>query len=246
MNDEWDVAIVGAGPAGLAAAEAAVRAGARTIVLERAVHPRYKTCGGGLIGASLAALRDDMPLPARDHIGAATFTLRGKRTFTRRIEDVLLTMVSREEFDDALRRAATEAGAVVRQRSAVRSIGQDDDRAYARLADGTEMRAKVLVGADGSAGFLPSSRRGPCRPGHSSRLAGIHEVLPRRNGLPVDRQPPRDRPGDIPPPEGRRNSTPAAPRRSDGLQPGMVISCHRPPFRLMLLPWAWPGAVSAT
>jgi geranylgeranyl reductase family protein len=153
MNDEWDVAIVGAGPAGLAAAEAAVRAGAQTVVLERAVHPRYKTCGGGLIGASLAALRDDMPLPARDHIGAATFTLRGKRTFTRRIEDVLLTMVSREEFDDALRLAATKAGAVVRQRSAVRSIGQDDDRAYARLADGTEIRAKVLVGADGSAGI---------------------------------------------------------------------------------------------
>jgi flavin-dependent dehydrogenase len=153
MNDEWDVAIVGAGPAGLAAAEAAVRAGARTVVLERAVHPRYKTCGGGLIGASLAALRDDMPLPARDHIGAATFTLRGKRTFTRRIDDVLLTMASREEFDDALRLAAAKAGAVVRQRSAVRSIGQDNDRAYARLADGTEIRAKVLVGADGSAGI---------------------------------------------------------------------------------------------
>jgi 2-polyprenyl-6-methoxyphenol hydroxylase-like FAD-dependent oxidoreductase len=49
----WDVAVVGAGPAGLAAAHAASAAGARTIVLERATHPRYKTCGGGLIGTSL-------------------------------------------------------------------------------------------------------------------------------------------------------------------------------------------------
>jgi geranylgeranyl reductase family protein len=152
MHDEWDVAVVGAGPAGLAAAEAAARAGARTVVLERAVHPRYKTCGGGLIGASLAALGDGMPLPARDHIDAATFTLRGKRMFTRRVEDALLTMVSREEFDDALRLAAADAGAVMRQRSVVRSIGQDDGHAYARLADGTEIRAKVLIGADGSAG----------------------------------------------------------------------------------------------
>jgi flavin-dependent dehydrogenase len=149
MNDEWDVAIAGAGPAGLAAAEAAVRAGARTVVLERAAHPRYKTCGGGLIGASLAALRDDMPLPARDHIGAATLTLRGKRTFTRRIEDVLLTMVSREEFDDALRLAATNAGAVVRQRSAVRSIGQDDGRAYARLATVRRLRSTCAISLAG-------------------------------------------------------------------------------------------------
>ena len=43
----------GAGPAGLTAALAAAGAGARTVVIERAEHPRYKTCGGGLIGASL-------------------------------------------------------------------------------------------------------------------------------------------------------------------------------------------------
>jgi hypothetical protein len=28
-------------------------------------------------------------------------------------------------------------------------------------------------------------------------------------------------------------------------QPETVTSCQRPPFRLRLLPWAWPGAVSA-
>ena len=27
-------------------------------------------------------------------------------------------------------------------------------------------------------------------------------------------------------------------------QPETVTSCHSPPFRLRLLPWAWPGAVS--
>lgn len=151
MNDEWDVAVVGAGPAGLAAAAAAARAGARTVVLERAVHPRYKTCGGGLIGTSLAALDPDLPLPVREHVDAATFTLNGKREFTRR-GDVLLAMVLREEFDDVLRQAAVEAGAAVRQQSLVRLVGEEAGAAYARLADGTELRARTLVGADGSAG----------------------------------------------------------------------------------------------
>ncbi|WP_422326073.1 NAD(P)-binding protein, partial [Trebonia sp.] len=35
--------MVGGGPAGLAAASAAAAAGARTVILERAEHPRYKT-----------------------------------------------------------------------------------------------------------------------------------------------------------------------------------------------------------
>ncbi len=79
----WDVAVVGAGPAGLAAASAAAAAGARTIVLERAEHPRYKTCGGGLIGASRAAAGGLIDVPARDEIRSATITLRGGQEFTR-------------------------------------------------------------------------------------------------------------------------------------------------------------------
>ena len=63
---EWDVAVVGAGPAGLTAALAAAAAGARTLVIERAEHPRYKTCGGGLIGTSLAAAARHIEVPARD------------------------------------------------------------------------------------------------------------------------------------------------------------------------------------
>lgn len=152
QDEIWDVAVVGAGPAGLAAALAAVQAGARTVVLERATHPRYKTCGGGLIGASLAALPGTMSAPVRDQIHAATFTLDGKRPFTRRQDESLLTMVTREEFDDALRGVATEAGAIVRQRSLVRAIHQDDNHAYARLSDGHDVQAQIIVGADGSSG----------------------------------------------------------------------------------------------
>jgi geranylgeranyl reductase family protein len=151
-EQEWDVAIVGAGPAGLAAALAAVSGGARTIVLERAEHPRYKTCGGGLIGTSLAVAGERIAVPARDHVRAATVTLDGRRSFTREDDDPLLAMVTREEFDDALRRAAQAAGVTVRPRSPVRRVTGDGDDACVTLADGTAVRARVLIGADGSSG----------------------------------------------------------------------------------------------
>ena len=149
-GDAWDVAVIGAGPAGLAAATAA--AGARTIIVERARHPRYKTCGGGLIGASLAAVGGDVPFPVRDRITTATFTLDGKHQFTRKHDTPILSMVLREELDDALRQQAVHAGAVLRERSPVRAISQEGDGAKVRLADGTTVTAAVVVGADGSSG----------------------------------------------------------------------------------------------
>jgi geranylgeranyl reductase family protein len=150
---DWDVAVIGGGPAGLAAASAAAAAGARTVVLERAEHPRYKTCGGGLMGASVAAFGGGA-LPARDQISAATFTLHGRRGYTRGHDKPILVMVLRDEFDDALRRRAEDAGAVLRQRTPVRGITQDGaGHARVLLADGTAVAARAVVGADGSAGI---------------------------------------------------------------------------------------------
>ena len=151
-RDTWDVAVIGAGPAGLAAASAAAAAGARTIVLERAEHPRYKTCGGGLIGASRTAAGGLIDVPARDEIRSATVTLRGGQEYTRSHREPILAMVVREEFDAALLKRAEENGAHVRQRVQVRAIEQADGRATARLSDGTEVTAQVIIGADGSSG----------------------------------------------------------------------------------------------
>ena len=116
--------VIGGGPAGLSAAGAAAAAGARTVILERAEHPRYKTCGGGLIGASLNAVRDLPALPARDEIRSVTFTLRGGHEFTRSEAAPILTLVMREEFDAALLERALAAGAEIRQQAMVRGIAR--------------------------------------------------------------------------------------------------------------------------
>ncbi len=152
MEAQWDVAVIGAGPGGLAAAQAAASAGARTIVLERAEHPRYKTCGGGLIGTSLAVASARITVPVRDLVGAVTFTVRGRRAFTRRsAAGPVLTMVRRDDFDFAWYRAALAAGAQVRQNAQVRALDQDAEGATVTLADGEVITARFVIGADGSA-----------------------------------------------------------------------------------------------
>jgi geranylgeranyl reductase family protein len=149
----WDVAVVGGGPAGLSAAYAAARAGARTVVLEKAAHPRYKTCGGGLIGTSLAALGNRIAVPADDRVDKATFTQDGRRQFTRAYHGgALVAMVRRDAFDRALRDAAIAAGAEVREHVTVRGLAESGDAVEVRHGDGTRTLARAVVGSDGSSG----------------------------------------------------------------------------------------------
>ncbi len=149
----WDVAVVGAGPAGAAAARAAAATGASTVLLERAVLPRYKRCGGGLVGASQAAVRDtglDLGALSRDTVGRLTFTWRGRQEFTRS-SPAFLPMVLRSELDAALTQAAVDAGAVLREGVTVGSYAQDRGVVTLGTGDG-EVRARAVVGADGSQG----------------------------------------------------------------------------------------------
>ena len=48
LNQSYDVAVVGAGPAGTTLAREVALQGCKVIVLEKERLPRYKTCGGGV------------------------------------------------------------------------------------------------------------------------------------------------------------------------------------------------------
>ncbi|WP_432250404.1 geranylgeranyl reductase family protein [Streptomyces sanyensis] len=160
----WDVVVVGAGPAGASAAYAAAVAGRRVLLLEKAELPRYKTCGGGIIGPSRDSLPPGFELPLQDRVHAVTFSLGGRMARTRRSRRMLFGLINRPEFDAQLVQHAEKAGAVVRTGVAVSRVeqhgpGVPDRRTVAVVlagaGEGREREERVLaravVGADGSA-----------------------------------------------------------------------------------------------
>ena len=149
----WDLLVVGAGPAGATAARTAAESGLSVLLIERSALPRYKTCGGGLIGYSRAALPPDFDVPVRQRIDSITFTHDGRKSRTRRDKDAsLFDLVNRAEFDYALVETAVKAGAEVRERTGLTRLTETADLVTAILADGSAVRARCVVGADGSAG----------------------------------------------------------------------------------------------
>ncbi|MFC6704483.1 geranylgeranyl reductase family protein [Flexivirga alba] len=146
----YDVVVIGAGPAGSRAAQSAAAAGARTLVVDRATFPRYKTCGGGLIGPTLASLPDGFEVPVQQRITRASFTIRGRRYYEQRADEPILSLVNRAEFDSALLDAATTAGAEMRTGVTVTGVSEGGGLVTLNTSDG-ELQARAAVGADGSA-----------------------------------------------------------------------------------------------
>jgi geranylgeranyl reductase family protein len=62
MTERFDIAVIGGGPAGAAAAMRAARQGAKVVVLEKGPHGRDKICGDGLTPRAVAAL-DELRIP---------------------------------------------------------------------------------------------------------------------------------------------------------------------------------------
>lgn len=148
---EYDVVVVGAGPAGSSAGLSAAREGARVALVDRAEFPRYKTCGGGLIGTSMSALPEGVPL--RTDVRQASFTLRGERPAVRVEDEPFMQMAFREELDAWLVDEAVGAGADLWSGTRAKSLEQHPDHVLVHTDKGV-LQAQTVVIADGTSSAL--------------------------------------------------------------------------------------------
>lgn len=176
MPREVDVAVVGAGPAGLAAALFARRAGFSAAVLERERVPIDKACGEGLLPRGLSVLERlgvRARLPARD---CAPFrAIRYVQEDGRSVEAALPPPgglgVRRLALSQAMAEAARAAGVDLREGEALRAHALEPDGCTLRTDSG-ELRARLLVAADGL--------HSPLRKAHGLEVPG---APPYRYGL---------------------------------------------------------------
>ena len=121
---DYDVIVVGAGPAGSTAARVAAEAGLSVAILERAAFPREKLCGGFVSAKALAAVGLRVPDDVIER-RITTVEIRdgGVRACSGSAgEEPLGITVRRATFDAFLLEAARAAGAEVFQPAHVRRI----------------------------------------------------------------------------------------------------------------------------
>lgn len=173
QNHDADVIVAGAGPAGATAALRLARAGVRVLVVERYPLPRQKPCGGG-ISTRVCSRFPWLPAPLSripSHPVSSLY-LEGPSggVFRMQADGPAVVLIRRIEFDHLLVSLAQEAGAEVLASTAIAQARQDADAVTLRARDGRELRAPIVIAADGVNSVI--ARRLGLNPGWpASRLA---------------------------------------------------------------------------
>lgn len=165
--DDWDLVVVGGGPAGSTAALSALRSkpGARVLILDAAAFPRDKVCGDGIAPHALDILADldvdtDALTVGTDSIIRLQLRSPGGVTVVRPFARPAY-VVPRLLFDNRLMQCAITAGATLHRHrvravvSTPRGVVIDD-----------EIRASTVIGADGAESVVRRHTAArPARPG---------------------------------------------------------------------------------
>lgn len=190
---EYDVIVVGAGPAGSSAAKAASRHGARVIMIEE--HPIIgapRHCPGRLHSSSFT--REilegiDPRVIVCEYRSRRYFAPSGKVVKETPLPPGNVFQVQRDEFDRELARQAAQAGAEIVLNTRVTGLYKEKGliRGVTTIsADMPEVHAHVVIDASGTKGRLSGIPReeGLTMPGETAfggilvDLVGIHDLEP--------------------------------------------------------------------
>lgn len=146
--ERWDAIVVGAGPAGCAAAYDLAAAGHAVLLLDRAEFPRHKACAGGLTRKSLRALRYSVAPVTREVISEVRVERRRGEGATLSSRYPVCAMTVRQELDDFCLRQTLAVGAQFARIGAITAFDADDNEVTLATEDAV-FRGRYMVGADG-------------------------------------------------------------------------------------------------
>ena len=146
----YDVIIVGAGPAGSAAAKILAENGFKVAIFEKMKLPRFKACGGGVAIQCLDSLK-------KLEVDVEEVALQEYKGFMLSYRDIIATCkldmimgwgVYRKDFDYLLTKKAENSGAKVFDKQKVIGFKENGDNIKLVTESGVE-QTRILFGADG-------------------------------------------------------------------------------------------------
>lgn len=150
----YDAIVVGLGPAGSTAAYFLAKSGLKVLGIDKETFPRYKSCGG-CISTKIQGLLDFDITPAiEETVTGATFTYKSGRMMDIIGSKPVGYNVMRATFDSFLLDKAKAAGVDTIEGVRVRSVEDTGSSVKVVLSDKRTFEGRVLVGADGSSGFI--------------------------------------------------------------------------------------------
>ncbi|HJV89917.1 MAG TPA: geranylgeranyl reductase family protein [Holophagaceae bacterium] len=172
----FDIAIVGAGPAGSVCAWALARQGKSVLLLDKAPFPRVKPCGGGVSPQVGRWLPFDLSPAISLRPSKLRFTWKAREDAVELdLGEDLLWMVRREVFDQLLADHATAEGATFESDCALRGLVREAGAWRLDTSRG-DHRAKIVVAADGALG--PTAKLLGLRPATRALVGAIEAESP--------------------------------------------------------------------